>query len=116
MCILLSDAYFSIEKPGNAYQQASECQKLAETDQELAHMFFNRAIALEALNNDLPEWQSQLAQGEIKEVNSWLKEKIHSKGNCYDPEELIDIVTGNTLNPSLFINYLTDKYSKLYGF
>lgn len=62
LCILLSDAYFSIEKPGNAYQQASECQKLAETDQELAHMFFNRAIALEALNNDVAklDWERML--------------------------------------------------------
>lgn len=62
LCILLSDAYFSIEKPGNAYQQASECQKLAKTDQELAHMYFNRAIALEALNNDVAklDWERML--------------------------------------------------------
>lgn len=71
---------------------------------------------LEALNQDLPEWRNQLSQGEIKEVNSWLKEKIHNKGNYYDPEDLIEIVTGNKLNPSLFIKYLTDKYNKLYRF
>jgi tetratricopeptide (TPR) repeat protein len=61
-CIILSEANFPLNKPGNAYQQASECQKLAKDDQELARMYFVRAIALEALKNDVAkrDWERLL--------------------------------------------------------
>ena len=61
-CMLFSEAFFPIEKPGNAYQQAGECQKLAETDNELARMYFVKAIALEALENDVAklDWERML--------------------------------------------------------
>jgi tetratricopeptide (TPR) repeat protein len=61
-CMILSEAFFPLEKPGNAYQQAGECQKLAETDSELARMFFVKAIALEALENDVAklDWERML--------------------------------------------------------
>lgn len=62
-CIILSESSFPLKKPGNAYQQASECQKLADNDQELAHMYFVRATALEALKNDEAkrDWERLLA-------------------------------------------------------
>jgi tetratricopeptide (TPR) repeat protein len=61
-CMLFSEAYFPLMKPGNAYQQASECQKLAETDNELARMYFVKALALEALENDVAklDWERML--------------------------------------------------------
>lgn len=61
-CMLFSEAFFPIEKPGNAYQQAGECQKLAETDNELARMYFVKALALEALENDVAklDWERML--------------------------------------------------------
>jgi tetratricopeptide (TPR) repeat protein len=61
-CMLFSEAFFPMEKPGNAYQQAGECQKLAETDHELARMYFVKAIALEALENDVAklDWERML--------------------------------------------------------
>lgn len=61
-CMILSEAFFPLEKPGNAYQQAGECQKLAETDSELARMFFVKAMALEALENDVAklDWERML--------------------------------------------------------
>ena len=62
ICIQLSESNFPLNKPGNAYQQASECQKLAENDQELAHMYFVRALALEELKNDVAkrDWERML--------------------------------------------------------
>lgn len=62
VCIQLSESNFPLKKPGNAYQQASECQKLADNDQEMAHMYFVRALALEALKNDVAkrDWERML--------------------------------------------------------
>jgi carboxypeptidase Taq len=64
----------------------------------------------------LPDWRNQLAEGKLEPVNNWLKDNIHSKGNLYDPEELIKQATGRTLDSEPYLQYLNKKYSYLYGF
>jgi len=70
----------------------------------------------QAITRDLPNWRNQLAVGNLTEFNAWLKHNIHSKGNLYDPEELIKQATGRGLDPQPYLEYLTKKYSDLYGF
>jgi len=50
----------------------------------------------------------------IKEINLWLKEKIHHYGGSKTPKELLLEVTGEDFNPKYYIKFLKDKYSKLY--
>ena len=69
-----------------------------------------------SLSKAVPEWHSQLSQGQLDELNNWLRQNIHSKGNLYDPEELIKLITGTTLDSAPFLTYLNEKYSGLYGF
>jgi carboxypeptidase Taq len=69
-----------------------------------------------ALTKNLPEWRTQLAAGNLNEVNQWLKNNIHDRGNLYDPEDLIKLATGTTLDSKPFAEYLNKKYSALYGF
>jgi carboxypeptidase Taq len=69
-----------------------------------------------ALTNSIPNWRIQLAEGNIGSINEWLKKKVHSLGNLYDPEELIKQATGTTLNSQPYLNYLNEKYRSLYGF
>lgn len=69
-----------------------------------------------AITNDLPNWRSQLSQGSLKDFNAWLKEKIHQQGDLYDPEDLIMNATGRSLDSEPYLQYLTSKYSELYGF
>jgi carboxypeptidase Taq len=69
-----------------------------------------------AITKDIPDWRSQLAQGKLESLNAWLKNNIHSKGDLYDPEELIKHATGKTLDPKPYIKYLNKKYGSLYGF
>ncbi len=71
---------------------------------------------LSAITKTLPNWRSQVANGELGEVNLWLKENIHSKGDLYDPEELIKHATGTNLDSTPFLQYLNQKYSRIYGF
>jgi carboxypeptidase Taq len=70
----------------------------------------------EAINKDLPNWRIQLSQGNLADFNAWLNEKIHLKGDLYNPEELIRIATGKSIDPESFLQYLKGKYSELYGF
>ncbi len=69
-----------------------------------------------AVTKALPNWRSQLSEGKLEGINSWLKENIHQRGNLYDPEELIKQATQSSLDSAPFIKYLNEKYSTLCGF
>ena len=71
---------------------------------------------LAAMEKNLKNWRKQIAKGNFKEVKGWLVENVHSYGNLYDPEDLIRKITGTELNVKPYLNYLNEKYSKLYGF
>lgn len=68
---------------------------------------------INALTKALPNWRSQLTQGNLKEINSWLKNNIHHPSNLYDPEDLIKKVSGKSVDPQPFIQYLQSKYREL---
>ncbi len=69
-----------------------------------------------SINKDLPKWREELAEGKLEEINAWLKTNVHSKSDLYDPEELIKLTTGTTLNSQPYLQYLNEKYDELYGF
>jgi carboxypeptidase Taq len=69
-----------------------------------------------ALTKDLPGWRGELAEGKLEKVNGWLKEKVYSSGDLFDPEELILRATGMGLNANPYLEYLREKYGALYGF
>lgn len=71
---------------------------------------------LAALANDIKDWRSQLAQGNLKNIKDWLITNIHSYGALYDPTDLTRRVTGKKLDAEPYLQYLQEKYSKLYGF
>ncbi len=47
-------------------------------------------------------------------INAWLKEKIHQYGSSKTPKELLLSITGEEFNPRYYVDYLKDKYGKLY--
>jgi carboxypeptidase Taq len=71
---------------------------------------------VDSIKKDLPDWNNQLKQGTLTNINSWLEKRIHQFGNLYDPEELIKKVTGKKLDPQAYLQYLRKKYSVLNGF
>ena len=71
---------------------------------------------LATMEKTLPNWRKQLAKGNFKDVKQWLTKNIHSQGRLYDPADLIKKITGTELNVKPYLNYLNQKYSKLYDF
>ena len=69
-----------------------------------------------ALANDIKDWHNQLAQGNLKNIKDWLVKNVHSYGALYDPTELIMKITGKELDAKPYLQYLQEKYRKLYGF
>ena len=70
---------------------------------------------LAELQKDLPNWRSQLSQGNLKVIKAWLVKNVHSCGNLYDPVDLIRRITGKELDAIPYLEYLGEKYSKLYN-
>ena len=46
---------------------------------------------------------------------SWLKEHIHKYGCRYDADEIMKMATGEAFNVNYYLDYLEDKYTKLYN-
>lgn len=53
-------------------------------------------------------------RGELGTILAWFRKNIHQYGSLYWPGELIKKVTGEELNPKYFLDYIKDKYSKIY--
>ncbi|KAF6265951.1 putative carboxypeptidase [Scenedesmus sp. NREL 46B-D3] len=63
----------------------------------------------------LPDMERQVAAGDFKELREWLNEHIHRQGSLHPSgDALMTAVTGNALQPQVFLAYLRTKYSKLY--
>ncbi len=70
---------------------------------------------LEKINSDIPNWRENISQGDFLTVKNWLVENIHRKARLYEPNELAMKLTGKQLTAKPFIEYLNDKYSRLFG-
>jgi carboxypeptidase Taq len=71
---------------------------------------------LAALARDIRDWRSQLAQGNLEGIRTWLTQNVHRNGDLYDPADLMKKITGKALDAEPYLNYLSEKYSRLYGF
>lgn len=47
-------------------------------------------------------------------IMQWLKEHIHQYGCRYNADEIMHMATGKAFDVNTYIDYLTDKYTKLY--
>jgi len=43
-------------------------------------------------------------------------EKVHSHGNKFEPQQLIQRVTGSKIDPAPYMRYLEQKYRAIYNF
>jgi carboxypeptidase Taq len=58
---------------------------------------------------DLPELEADIARGELAPLREWLREHIHRHGRKFPPRELLERVTGDSLRPEPFLDYLRAK-------
>ena len=69
---------------------------------------------LHAMRKDL-NVEECLRNNEFTRIREWLKENIQKYGGYHLPKEQVKIATGEEFNPQYYINYLVDKYTKLYN-
>ena len=69
---------------------------------------------LAKLKKDVPDWNQQIAKGNFQPIRQWLTTNVHSYGNLYDPSDLIKRISGEEINVKHYLEYLNEKYSRLY--
>jgi carboxypeptidase Taq len=73
-----------------------------------AAQFYNTAL------KEIPNLEQQIETGNLKELLSWLRIKIHQHGRLFASDEICEKVTGEKLDFNYFMDYAKKKYSNLY--
>jgi carboxypeptidase Taq len=69
----------------------------------------------EKINADIPNLGDQIREGEFDDLLEWLVANIHTHGKKYEPQELVQRVTGSKIDPAAYMRYLKQKYGEIYG-
>lgn len=56
-----------------------------------------------------------LAEGDLGPVNEWNRSHIWQYGKCYEPSKILDMALGEEFDPGVYLDYLEEKYSDIYG-
>jgi carboxypeptidase Taq len=70
---------------------------------------------LETARKNLGDLEEQWATGDYAPLLGWLRQNIHQRGKRDLPPVLIERVTGSALTAKPYVDYLTRKFSELYG-
>ena len=62
-----------------------------------------------------PDRDEQVRRGHFSTLRDWLRENVHASGRKYDPQELVQRVTGSRIDPEPYLTYLEEKYTRVYG-
>jgi carboxypeptidase Taq len=69
----------------------------------------------EKIKEDIPDLDDQIRNGEFGNLLDWLIKNIHAHGKKYDPQELVQQVTGTKIDSAPYMRYLKNKYGEIYG-
>jgi carboxypeptidase Taq len=70
----------------------------------------------EKIRKDIRDLDDQICKGNFTELLAWLRKNVHQYGHKYEPQALMQKVTGSKITPEPYVRYLTKKYSEIYGF
>ena len=68
----------------------------------------------ERISEDIPDVYEQIGRGEFTQLREWLREHVHRHGRKYMPQELLERVTGSSLDPQPLLAYLRRKLGEIY--
>jgi carboxypeptidase Taq len=74
----------------------------------LSALFYSAAVAAQ------PEIPDEVAQGKFKGLHGWMKENIYQHGRKFTADELVERITGGTLDVGPYLDYLKEKFGEIY--
>jgi carboxypeptidase Taq len=69
----------------------------------------------EKINAEITDLSAQIRVGKFDSLLGWLRANVHVHGRKYEPQELVQKVTGSKINPAAYLRYLETKFSDVYG-
>lgn len=72
------------------------------------------AQLMEAMQRELGELDPLISQGQFQPLLAWLRDKIHARGACYHPVDLIERACGSALDARPLVEYLRGKLMPIY--
>jgi carboxypeptidase Taq len=69
----------------------------------------------EKINSEITDLSDQIRNGKFDALLGWLRANIHVHGSKYEPQELVQKVTGSKIDPAPYLRYLETKFSDIYG-
>ena len=67
-----------------------------------------------ALRQYYSNFDERLASGDTAFILEWLRNRMYISGAIYQPDTLMQRVTGEAPNPEYFARYLTSKFEAIY--
>ena len=68
----------------------------------------------ECMRKDIPDIDAQIQRGEFNALTAWMGDKVHRHGAKYEPQELVQRITGSKIDQDPYMRYLTGKYTEIY--
>ncbi|QDV53864.1 carboxypeptidase M32 [Gimesia fumaroli] len=68
-----------------------------------------------AAEKELGDLNSLITKGEFTPLKEWLNQNIHKRGKLFRANQLVKVVTGESLSHEPLIDQLQNKYSELYN-
>jgi carboxypeptidase Taq len=69
----------------------------------------------EKINQDIPDLNDQFCAGKFDSLLGWLREHVHRYGAKFEPQELMQKITGSNIDPAAYVRYLTKKFGEIYS-
>jgi carboxypeptidase Taq len=62
-----------------------------------------------------PSFDADMRRGDFSGLLAWLRTNLHQYGRKFEPRELVQMITGGTIDPSAYLEYLEHKYLAVYA-
>ncbi|MBN2500762.1 MAG: carboxypeptidase M32 [Anaerolineales bacterium] len=69
----------------------------------------------EKIEAENPNIYDQIGAGNLAPLLAWLKENVHKHGAKFEPQELVQMVTGSKIDGGPYLAYLNKKFGQIYN-
>lgn len=77
---------------------------------------FYAAQFFASVNRNDSLFLEKMQNGNTAGLLEWLRQRVHASGRIFNSEEICKNATGEPLNVQYFLDYMLDKYGKIYEF
>ena len=69
----------------------------------------------DCVQTEIIDLEADISKGNFDSLLHWLRENIYCHGSKFTPVELVERVTGKSMDSRPYLNYLQNKYSDIYN-